>query len=78
MSLVLAKKLGLQLDVTWLVNTVNVTETSGNGEVWGDRRKGVVDVKDILGLCVEGVVVDIFVVDTILLTTSDTDFLETS
>jgi len=66
----------LQLDVTRLVYTVNVTETSGDGEVWGDWRKSLVNVKDILWLCVEGVVVNILVVDTILLATSDTDFLE--
>ena len=34
--LVLAEKLWVELDVTWLVDTVDVTETSGDGEVWGD------------------------------------------
>lgn len=34
MGLVLAKKLWAELDVTWLVNTVNVTKASGNREVW--------------------------------------------
>jgi hypothetical protein len=35
--LVLAEKLWVELDVTRLVDTVNITESSGNGEVWGDR-----------------------------------------
>lgn len=54
---------------------MNVSETGGNGEVWGDWRESLVDGKDILWLCVEGVVINILVVDTILLTTGDADFL---
>jgi hypothetical protein len=54
---------------------VDVTETSGNGEVRGDGSKGLLDGKDVLGLGVEGVVVDVLVVDTVLLTTGDTDLL---
>jgi len=73
--LVLAEKLWVKLDVTWLVDTVDVTETSGDGEVWGDLRESLVDLVDVLWLSVKGVVVDILVVDTILLTTSDTDLL---
>ena len=34
--LVLAEELRVELDVTWLVNTVNVSETSCDREVWGD------------------------------------------
>lgn len=70
-GLVLAEQLRVQLDVSGLVDTVDVTEASGDGEVGGDGREGVVDVEDVLGLGVEGVVVDILVVDTVLLTTSD-------
>lgn len=65
----------MKLDITRLVDTVNVTETSSDGEIWGNWRKSLVDGKDILRLCVERVVVNILVVDTVLLTTSDTDFL---
>lgn len=72
-GLVLAEKLGVQLDVTGLVDTVDVTETGSDGEVGGDGGEGVVDLEDILGLGVEGVVVDILVVDTVLLTTGDTN-----
>ena len=76
MSLMLAKKFGLQLDVTRLVYTMDVTETSGDGEVWGNWGEGIVDVEDVLGLCVKGVVVNILVVNTVLLASSDADFLE--
>lgn len=74
-GLVTREQLGVQTDVTGLVDTVDVTETSGNGEVRADGREGVVDGQDVFGLSVERVVVDVFVVDTVFLTTSDTDFL---
>lgn len=74
--LVLAEELWVELDVTGLVDTVNVTEAGGDGEEGGDRGEGLVDGKDILGLGVKGVVVNILVVDSVLLTTGDTDFLK--
>ncbi|KAI6758907.1 hypothetical protein HG531_014047 [Fusarium graminearum] len=70
-GLVLAEKLGVELDVARLVNTVDVTKASGDREVGGDGGESVVDVEDILGLSVERVVVNILVVNTVLLTTSD-------
>ena len=72
-GLVLAEKRWLELDVSWLVDTVDVSETGGDREVWGDWGEGLVDVEDVLWLGVEGVVVDVLVVDTILLTSGDTD-----
>ena len=36
--LVLAKQVRTQLDVTRLVNTVDVSKACGNGEVWGDLQ----------------------------------------
>lgn len=75
-GLVLGEQLGVETDVTGLVDTVNVTEASGDGEVGADGRKSFVDSEDVLGLSVKGVVVNILVVDTILLTTGDTDLLE--
>lgn len=74
-GLVLSEELGVQLDVAGLVDTVDVTETSGNREVGGDGFKRGVDVVDVLGLGVKGVVVNSGVVDTILLTTGDSDLL---
>lgn len=74
-GLVLGEELGVQADVAGLVDTVDVTETSGNGEVGGDGSEGLLDGEDVLGLGVQGVVVDVLVVDTVLLTTGDTDLL---
>lgn len=65
----------MEPDVAGLVDTVDVTEASGNGEVRADGGEGVLDGQDVLGLGVEGVVVNILVVDTVLLTTGDTDLL---
>lgn len=74
-GLVLGQELGVKSDVAWLVDAVDVAEASGNGEVRADGSKSVVDVEDVLGLGVERVVVNVLVVDTILLATSDADFL---
>lgn len=74
-DLVLAQELGVQTHITRLVDTVNVAKTSGNREIRRDGGEGVVDVPDILRLSVERVVVNVLVVDTILLSTSDTNFL---
>ena len=76
--LVLAEKLGVKLDIARLVDTVDVAESGSDGEVWGDRRQGLVDLVDIFWLGVEGVVVYIFVIDSVLLTTGDADFLVSS
>jgi len=71
--LVLAEKLGVKLDVAGSVHTVDVTEGSGNGEQVGDLGEGVVNVQNILGLGVEGSVIDLRVVNTILLASGNTD-----
>jgi hypothetical protein len=74
-GLVLGEEFGVEADIAGLVDTVNIAETSSNGEVGGDGGESVVDGEDVLGLGVEGVVVDVLVVDTVLLTTSNTNFL---
>lgn len=76
-GLVALEQLGVQADVARLVDTVNITETSGNGEVWADSGERLVDGENVVGLSVQRVVVDGLVVDTVFLTTSDTDFLFT-
>jgi hypothetical protein len=53
--LVLLEEFWPQLDVSWLVDAVDVTETSGNREEWRDLGQSLVDVVDVLGLGVEGV-----------------------
>lgn len=74
-SLVLVEQLGVELNVTWLVDTVNVSKASSDREVWADLRQSGPDLVNVLWLSIEGVVVYIFVVNTIFLTTSDADFL---
>ena len=76
--LVLAQKLRVELDVARLVDTVDISESGSNGKVWRDWRESLVDLVDVFWLGVEGVVVNVLVVYTILLTTGDTDFLDQS
>lgn len=71
--LVVAQELGTEDDVSGLVDTVDVTESGGDGEVGGDGGEGRVDIVDVRGLGVEGSVVGVRVVDTVLLTTGDTN-----
>lgn len=73
--LVLGQQFGVQADVAGLVDAVHVAEASGDGEVGADGGEGVVDGEDVLGLGVERVVVDFFVVDAVFLAAGDTDFL---
>jgi len=49
-SLVLGEQLRLQLDVSGLVHTVDVSERSGDAEVRADGGQGLVDVVDVFGL----------------------------
>jgi hypothetical protein len=71
--LVLEQKLWVKLDIAWLVHSVDVSECSGDGEVRANLGQSRVDLVDILRLSVEGIVVHVLVVDTILFATSDTD-----
>jgi hypothetical protein len=57
---------------------VHVAEASGDGEVGADGGEGVVNGEDVLGLGVEGVVVDVFVVDAVFFTAGDTNLLITN
>ena len=65
----------MQLDVAGLVDAVDVAETGGDGEVGGDGGEGLVDVEDVLRLSVEGVVVDVLVVDAVFFSAGDANFL---
>ena len=69
--LMLLEELWVKSDISWLVHTVHIAETSSNREVWGDRAERLVDLVDVLWLGVQRVVVDVLVVDAVLLTTSD-------
>ena len=71
--LVLAQNGRSQHNVTWLVDTVDVTEGGGNGEVWRDWGQGLVHGENGLWLGVQGLLVHVLVVDTVLFTTGDTN-----
>jgi hypothetical protein len=64
----------LTLDVSGLVDTVDVAKAGSDGEERRDGGQLLVDVVDVFGLSVERVVVNVLVVDTILLSSSDTNF----
>lgn len=66
----------MKLDVSWFVDAVDVSETGRDGEVGRNWGEGLVDGKDVLWLRVKGGVVNILIVNTILLTTCNADFLE--
>ena len=63
-----------QLNVTWFVNTVDVTESSSNGEVWSNWVQSFVNLEDGFSRSVQSIFFNVFVVDTIFFTTSDTNF----
>jgi hypothetical protein len=73
--LMLAEKFGMELDVTRLVDTMDVTKASSNAEVGRDLGEGGPDVVDIFWLGIERVVVHVLVIDTVFFAASDTDFL---
>ena len=52
---------------------MNISKSSSDAEHWRDGRESLVDIPDILRLSVEAVVVYAGVVDTVLLSSSDTD-----
>ena len=58
-----------KLDITRSVDTVDVTEGGGDAESGGDAAELFPYLADLLGLRVEGGVVDASVIDTIFLTT---------
>lgn len=73
--LVLVQQFRVKANITWLVDTMDITEAGSDGEVWRDLLQSGVDHVNVLGLSVQGVVVNVLVVDTIFFTTSDADFL---
>jgi hypothetical protein len=74
--LVLAEEFRVKFDITRFVNTVDITETSSDREVWGDGGESLVDRENIFGLGVERVIVDVLIIDAILLTAGDTNLLQ--
>lgn len=70
-----SEQLWLQLHVTWLVYTVDVSERGRDGEIRRDGGERGIDLVDVLGLGVQRAVVDVSVVYTVFLATSNADFL---
>ena len=66
----------MESDVAGLVDTVDVTKAGRNREVRADLRQCVVDGENILWLGVQRVVIYRLVVDTVFLTSGDTDLLQ--
>lgn len=73
--LMLAKKFRVQFDIARLVHPMHISEGRSDREIRTNFRQSGPDVVNVFRLGVEGVVVDIFVVDTIFFTSSDADFL---
>ena len=73
--LMFAKEFWMEFDVTRLVDTMDVAKASSDAEVGGDLGEGGPDVVDVFRLGVERVVVDIFVVNTVLFATGNANFL---
>jgi len=72
-SLVLAKSLGLESDVTGLVYAMDVAKCGGDGEHVADLGEGLVHGIHLFGGGVELFGINVLVVDTILFAASDTD-----
>lgn len=71
MLLVLTQKFGVKFDISGLVNTMDVSESSGDTEVWADGIQGRVDLPDVLRLSVELGVIDSGIIDAVLLATGN-------
>ena len=74
-GLVFLQEFGVEADIAWFVDAVDVAEAGGDGEVGGDGGEGIMDCEDVFGLGVEGVVVYVFVVDAVFFAACNADFL---
>lgn len=71
--LMFTQKLGVELDISRLVNTMDVSERGSDAKVRANGTQGRVDIPDILRLSVELGIIDSSVINTVLFTASDTD-----
>ena len=72
-DLMLVEELGMETNVSGLVDTVDIAKRRSNGEVGADLREGRVNVPNVFRLCVEARVVDAGVVYAILFAAGDAD-----
>ena len=68
------QEFGLQIHSARLIDTMNIPKSSGNGKVFVDTMHCLVDFPDVLWLSVQSTVFHIFIVLTVLYSTSDSDF----
>jgi hypothetical protein len=73
MLLMLAQKFRVKFDIARFVNTMDVSESGSDTEVGANGTQSCVDIPNILWLSVKLGVVDAGVIDTVFLSTSDTD-----
>lgn len=72
-SLVLSEARGLESDIARLVDTVDISESGGNGEHGSNFGELLVHSKDLFGAGVELFGIDSLVVDTILFSSGDSN-----
>jgi hypothetical protein len=63
-GLMFAEKFRLETDIAWFVHTMDVSESSGDREVWSNFRKSLIHIPDILWLGIQGSIIHAGVVDT--------------
>jgi hypothetical protein len=63
-GLVFAEEFGLEADVAWFVDTMDVSESSGDREVWSNGSESRIHIPDILWLSIQGSIIDTSVVNT--------------
>lgn len=73
--LVLSKKLRVEFDIARLVDSVDVTKASSDREIRANLGKSLIDVVDVLGLGVEGVVVHLLVIHAVFFAAGNSNFL---
>jgi hypothetical protein len=71
--LVLSEKIRQKLHVPRFVNAMDITESSSNTEIGSNRAQSLVNIMDVFGLSVQARIVYTSIVDTIFLSSRDTD-----
>jgi len=71
--LMLIEEIGMEVHVSRLINTMNVSESSSDAEIGPDCAESLVNVKNVFRLSVQAGVVNSGVVDAVFLTTGDTN-----
>lgn len=73
MFLAVVENLWSQHNVAWFVNTVDVTECRSDGEVGANLGEFGMNHLDVFGVSVEILLLDRLIVDSVFLTSGDSD-----